>query len=214
MNKSKKIIIFISIFCLVLIIVFLIIFNKRSISHNGESIANGEIIDYGGTTNETTYTKNGIKYIEWSYTNPDAVDASYSYKTTAIYPDKDYTAIFYYTNDDEIKCGTNLEGFDTSGWCLEEDKTSKKLKKLFNKIDKIEKSSVESFPIKAVEVHYTGHIEVITSNSASIAGPRKSTEYKIYIEKVHKYTNVTEKFIQQYKPEEPEENNNMNHLGD
>jgi hypothetical protein len=207
MNKSKKLIIFISIFCLVLIIVFLIIFNKRSISHNGE------IIDYGGTTNETTYTKNGIKYIEWSYTNPDIVDASYSYKTTAIYPDKDYTAIFYYTNDDEIKCGTNLEGFDTSGWCLEEDKTSKKLKKLFNKIDKIE-SSVESFPIKAVEVHYTGHIEVITSNSASIAGPRKSTEYKIYIEKVHKYTNVTEKFIQQYKPEEPEENNNINHLGD
>jgi hypothetical protein len=211
MNKSKKLIIFISIFCLVLIIVFLIIFNKRSISHNGKSIANGEIIDYGGTTNETTYTKNGIKYIEWSYTNPDAVDASYSYKTTAIYPDKDYTAIFYYTNDDEIKCGTNLEGFDTSGWCLEEDKTSKKLKKLFNKIDKID-SSVESFPIKAVEVHYTGHIEVITSNSDSIAGPRKSTEYKIYIEKVHKYTNVTEKFIQQYKPEEPEEN--KNHLGD
>ena len=196
MNKSKKIIIFISIFCLVLITVFLIIFNKRN---------------DGGTTKEITYTKNGIKYIEWSDTNPDIVDASYSYKTTAIYPDKDYTAIFYYTNDNEIKCGTNLEGFDTSGWCLEEDKTIKKLKKLFNKIDKIESSS-ESFPIKAVEVHFTGHIEVIKSNSASIAGPSKSTEYKIYIKKVHKYTNVTEKFIQQYKPEEPEENNN--HLGD
>ena len=193
MNKSKKIIIFISIVCLVLIIV--IIFNKRSISHNGET---------------TTYTKNGIKYIEQSYTNSSAVDASYSYKTTAIYPDKDYTTIFYYTNDDEIKCGTNLEGFNTSGWCLKENKTIKKLKKLFNKIDKIE-SSLDSFPIKAVEVHYTGHIEVITSNSSSIAGPSKSTEYKIYIEKVHKYTNVTENFIQQYKPDEPDEN--KNHLG-
>lgn len=209
LTKSKKIIIFISIVCLILIIV--IIFNKRSISHNG--IADGEIIDEGGTTNETTYTKNGIKYIEWSYTNPDNIDASYSYKTTAIYPDKDYTAIFYYTNDDEIKCGTDLEGFNTSGWCLEEDKTIKKLKKLFNKIDKIE-SSAESFPIKAVEVHFTGHIEVINSKSATIAGPRKYTKYKIYIEKVHKYTNVTENFIQQYKPEEPEENDNTNHLGD